>query len=92
MKSNFISSKYRDEKLLMHSKCDNREIMFGNETIEIIKEFFQLFLTRYQIRLEISMDGKDFFFDSADGMYYQCNKIILNQGGWYIDSPDWIKS
>ena len=38
------------------------------------------------------MDGKDFFFDSADGMYYQYNNIILNQGGWYIDSPDWIKS
>ena len=24
-------------------------------------------------------------------MYYQCHKINLNQGGSYVDSPDWIK-
>ena len=24
-------------------------------------------------------------------MYYQCHKINPNQGGSYIDSPDWIK-
>ena len=23
-------------------------------------------------------------------MYYNCHKINLNRGGWYIDSPDWI--
>ena len=25
-------------------------------------------------------------------MYYKCQKINLNQGGSYIDSPDWIQS
>ena len=23
-------------------------------------------------------------------MYYNCHKINLNHGGWYIDSPDWV--
>ena len=25
-------------------------------------------------------------------MYYKCHKIILNNRGSYVDSPDWIKS
>ena len=24
--------------------------------------------------------------------YFKCHKINPNRGGWYIDSPDWIKN
>ena len=53
---------------------------------------FQSLLPRYQIGLETSMKGKDFVFDSIDGMYCKYNMISLNRGDWCIDSGDWIKS
>ena len=76
----------------MHSRSDNIEIMIGDKTDEIIKEIFQSLLTRYQTSLETSMKGSYFVYDSIDGMYYKCNKISLNRGVSYIDSPDWIKN
>ena len=36
--------------------------MIGNNTDEIIKEFFHSLLLRYQIGLEESLKGGDFFF------------------------------
>ena len=48
----FISSKDSDETRTMHSKSDNIEIMMGNETDEIIEEFFDSLLQRYQKGLE----------------------------------------
>ena len=38
------------------------------------------------------MKDSDFVYDSTDGMHYKCNKLSLNCNGFYIDSPDWIKS
>ena len=37
MKINFMSSKGSNGKLLMHFKSDNKEIMIGNDTNELIK-------------------------------------------------------
>ena len=34
----------------------------------------------------------EFVFDYVQLLYYKCQKINLNQGGSYIDSPDWIQS
>ena len=48
MLTNFISSKDSVESRNMRSKSDNIEIMIGNETEEIIKEFFKCLLQRYQ--------------------------------------------
>ena len=39
-KINFMSSKNNDDKLLMHSKSDNKEIMTGFYTCEIIEKLF----------------------------------------------------
>ena len=59
---NFISSKHSDETRTMHSKIDNVEIMIDSEINKIIEELLQ----RYQDRLEESMKGSEFVFDSVD--------------------------
>ena len=33
----------------------------------------------------------DFEFDGVNFVYYDFNKISLNRGGSYIDSPKWLK-
>ena len=38
------------------------------------------------------MRGSNFYFDSVDSLYYDLNKISLNRGGSYIDSPEWLKN
>ena len=34
----------------------------------------------------------EFTFGSVDSLYYNLNKISLNRGGSYIDSPKWLKN
>ena len=38
------------------------------------------------------MKCSEFVFDYVQLLYYKCHKINLNQGGLYVDSPDWIKN
>ena len=87
-----ISSKDSDETRAMHTESDNVEIMMASETDEIIEELFKSLLRRYQEGLEESMRGSEFIFDSIDALYYDLNKISLNRGGSYIDSPEWLKN
>ena len=49
---NFVSSKDSDESRSMYTNSDNIEIKMGNETDEIIENFFKYLLQRYQERLE----------------------------------------
>ena len=58
---------------------------------EIIKEIFGSLKNRYQNNLE-SMKGSDFVFDYVQLVYYKCDKINLNRGGYYIDFPNWTKN
>ena len=91
MSINFISrkdSKDFDKNQLIHLKSDNTEIMMGSETDEIIEELFESLLQRYQERLEESKNGSDLVLDSVDALYYNLNKISLNRGKSYIDSPE----
>ena len=72
----------------MHTKSGNIKIMMGSETYDIIDEFFRSLLQKYQERLEESMRGNEFIFDSVDLLYYNLKKIILNRkGSSYRDSP-----
>ena len=73
----------------MHSKSDNIEIMIGNETDEIIVVLFDSLLQRYQEKLEQSMRGSEFVFDSVDLLYYNLNKTSLVRDGSYTDPPKW---
>ena len=49
---NFVSSKDSDESRSMYTNSDNIEIKMGNETDEIIENFFKYLLQRYQERSE----------------------------------------
>ena len=80
-----------DETCIMHTKSDNKEIMIGSDTNEVIKELFKSFLQRYQEGLQEKMRGSDFEFDGIHLLYYDFNKISLNRGGSYIESVKWIK-
>ena len=88
MKINFISSKDSEETRNTSTKSDNVEIMMGSETDKIIEELFESLLQRYQEESEKSMKGREFVSGSVDLLYYKLNKIKLNRGGSYIDSPE----
>ena len=64
----------------------------GSETYEVIKELFKSLLQRYQERFEEAMDRSHFTFDSLNALYYDLNKISLNRGRSYIDSPKWLEN
>ena len=38
------------------------------------------------------MRGSDFAFDGVNFLYYDFNKISINRGRSYIDSPKWLKN
>ena len=88
--NNFISFIYNDEQRVMHSKCDNMEIMINDEANEVIKKLFDSLKNRYQNNLQ-PMKGSEFLFDYVHLLYYKCYKINPNRDGSYMDSPDWIK-
>ena len=90
MTVNFVSSKDDSDKIrTMHTKSDNIEIMMGSKTNEITEELFKSLLQRHQEGLEESMKGSELVFGSAVLLEYKLNKISVNRGGSYIDSPEW---
>ena len=72
---NFVSSKDAEEERSMHSKNDNEEFMIYDNTNNIIDELCKSLLSRYKKKLETSMRGIDFFFDSTQLLYYKCHRI-----------------
>ena len=88
----FISLKPGSEGArIMHTRSDNEEFMNGSETDEIIKGLFESFLQKHEQNLQNKMRGLDFEFDGVNFLYYDFNKISLNRGRSYIDSPKWLK-
>ena len=81
-----------DETRIMHIRSDNKEIIIGSDTDEVIEELFESFLQRYEQNLEEKMKGSEFEFDGVNFLYYDFNKISLNRGGSYIEAPKWIKN
>ena len=50
---NFISLKPGSDKTrIMHTRSDNKKIMNGSDTDEVIKELFESFLQKYEQNLE----------------------------------------
>ena len=88
----FISSKDSNETRIIHSKSDNIEIMMSSETDGIIEELFESLSQRYRKALEESVKGREYIFDSIDILCYNLNKISLNRGVSYINSPKWLKN
>ena len=89
---NFISLKPgSSETRTIYTRSDNIEIMFGDDNDNIIEQLFRSLLQKYEENLQNKMRRSDFEFDGANFLYYDFNKIILNRGGSYIDSPKWLK-
>ena len=58
---NFTSLKPdSDDTRIMHTKSDNKEIIIGSDTNEVIKELFKSFLQKYQEGLQEKMRGSEF--------------------------------
>ena len=89
---NFVSLKPgSDETRIIYTRSDNEEFMNGDDTNEIIKELFKIFLQKYEENLQEKMRGSDFEFDGVNVLYYDFNKTSIYRGGSYIDSPKWLK-
>ena len=85
---NFISLRPdSDETRAMHTRSNKEEFMNGSDTDEIIKELYKSLLQRYQENLQEKMRGSDFAFDGVNFLYYDFNRVSINKGGSYIDSP-----
>ena len=88
----FISLKRgSDETRIMHTRSNNVEFTNGSDTDQIIEGLFESFLQKYEENLQEKMKGSDFEFDGVNFLYYDFNKISINRGGSYIDSPKWLK-
>ena len=88
---NYFFKTISDETRIMHTRSDNEEIMAGSDTDDIIKGLFESFLRKYEENLQEKIKGSDFEFDGVNFLYYDFNKISINRGGSYIDSPKWLK-
>ena len=88
---NSISSKDAEEECVMHSRSNNIKFASRIDANEVADEHFESLRSRYQGKLETSMRGNEFIFDSVELMYYKCHKVNFKRGGSHIDSPDWIK-
>ena len=64
--------------------------MWGNDTDNIIKEFFESSDDNYQKQEQIMRLGSGFNFDSLELMDYKLHKVSLKRGGSYIKSPEWL--
>ena len=75
----------------MYTRSDNIEIMFGDDNDDIIEQLFESLLKKHEENLQNKMRGSEFEFDGVNFLYYDFNKISINRGGSYIDSPKWLK-
>ena len=71
----------------MHTRSDNIEIMFGDDSDDIIEKLFESLLKKYEENLQNKMRGSEFEFDGVSFLYYDFKKTNINRGGSYIDSP-----
>ena len=87
-----MSYKGTDSERWMHLISGNIKIMINDKADEFLEDLFQSPLSRYQIGLKTTMKGFSFIFNHVHLLQQKCHKINLNYGGWYTDSPDWIKN
>ena len=76
----FISSKVVEEEHVLHSKSNNIEFMPCDNPNEVVDELFKSHFPKYQIVLETSMRGSDFF---SIQLKINCHKINFKRGGSY---------
>ena len=79
---NFISSKDSEEERVMHSNSGNIKFTPYSDTNNVIEKFVKSIRSRHQEKLEASVKGSDFIFDSVQLMYKVCNKVCYTR--WFI--------
>ena len=89
MRVNFISSKDTGETRTIYVWSNNKSIMRGSDTDDIIRELFRSFLHNYQEELKI-IKGSDFVFESVELMDYKLHRVRLRRGRSYVKSPEWL--
>ena len=80
MRVNFVSSKDTGETHTIYVWSDNKRVMQGSDTDNIIRELFESFLDNYQQELKIII-GSEFNFESVQLMDYKLRKVRLKRGG-----------
>ena len=80
-----------DENRVMYTRSTPEEFMIGSETEEVAEKLFLSILQKYQDNLQNKMKGSDFIFNGINYLYYDLNRITINKGGSYIESPKWRK-
>ena len=89
---NFISTNNTGEIRAFHANSDNEEIRLGNETNDIINGLLKSFLSDYQGKEKILINGSNFVFANVDLLVYRIHITSLKRGKSYIKSPEWILS
>ena len=78
IRTDFMLLENIGEKRMMHFKSDDRKIMTGFDTHEIIEKLFDSVLQRYQEGLEKSIKWSHFLLDFVDGTHYKCHMKVSN--------------
>ena len=89
MRANFISSKDTGETRTIYVWSNNKIVMWGGDTDDIIRELFRSFLHNYQEDLK-TIKGSNFVFESVELMDYKLHRVRLRRGRSYIKSPEWL--
>ena len=90
-KISFVSLKPdSDGTRLMHTRSNAAEFMSGSDTEEIIESLYRSLLQNYNDNLQEKMKGSDFVFNGINYFYYDFNRVGINRGGSYIESPKWL--
>ena len=77
----------------MHTKRDNKEIIMGGETNDIIEELCKSISQNHHNNLEEPIRESEFVPSGIDLLYYHLQRISLNRkGSSYTDSPKWLKN
>ena len=87
---NFISSNDTEETRTIFVWSDNEEIRSGNETDDIIRGFFNYFITNYQYEEALWRNGSGFVFKNVDLLTFNFHKISLKRVKSYIKSSEWV--
>ena len=72
----------------MYSTSDNIKFTSYNDVNEVVNDFFESLLLRYQDNLETSMKGSNFIFYSVKRTYCKRHNVNYKRGGSYIDPTD----
>ena len=64
----------------MHSASDKIKFTPYSDANEVVDELSESLCSKYQVNLETSIRGSNFFLDSVQLMYYRCHRVNFIRG------------